>query len=193
MNLPHSPACAMGRSARLGEIRCSSPCRSRCWSRRSPSTSATIGLALSLDATSAPGRSIALRRFGARGGTREKRSVAIYDDAREVSARDNVAARRTAARPRTRTNCGSSTSPRSELAGRPPELPGFCPLNHRKEIARMPSQSTHSDLTARIVTRLIYARIRAVTLPTPASCQDMLSGSPRSHLAASDYTHFRSG
>ena len=52
--------------------------------------SATIGLALSLDATSAPDDLLRCADLALEQARREKRSVAIYDDAREVSARDQL-------------------------------------------------------------------------------------------------------
>jgi diguanylate cyclase (GGDEF)-like protein len=66
--------------------------------------SATIGLALSLDAASAPDDLLRCADLALEQARREKRSVAIYDDAREVSA---------CGAPSNRTNCDSSTSPRS--------------------------------------------------------------------------------
>jgi diguanylate cyclase (GGDEF)-like protein len=52
--------------------------------------SATIGLALSLDASSAPDDLLRSADLALEQARREKRSVAIYDDAREVSARDQL-------------------------------------------------------------------------------------------------------
>ena len=52
--------------------------------------SATIGLALSLDAGSAPDDLLRCADLALEQARREKRSVAIYDDAREVSARDQL-------------------------------------------------------------------------------------------------------